>query len=111
MVEVASKRVWALVGATVLGVGVIVMDQSGDGAAHQERRLRPLFGSPCEYEVVAGHSPVRAGPAHDEPTIGGLDRGVVTGTQETVENGFRKLGNGRWIDDGDLRHVSGELCR
>jgi hypothetical protein len=53
--------------------------------------------STCRIEVTADVLNVRAGPGTEYPTVQQLSRYTVVAATAEVSNGFRKLGDGRWV--------------
>jgi uncharacterized protein YgiM (DUF1202 family) len=53
----------------------------------------------CQVEVNADVLNVRAGPSTDSPTVDKLSRGDIVDAQPEITNGFRKLGDNRWVSE------------
>ncbi|APU17513.1 MULTISPECIES: hypothetical protein [Actinoalloteichus] len=103
------KRTLIIIAAAVIGLAYLT-DREETSEADVTPKA-PLFGTPCDFEVVAGAVPVHAGPASEHPVIGELTSGMVIGAHQVEQEGYRQLGRDRWVMADTLRHVSGELCR
>lgn len=88
-----SKRLtkqWRLVAIGVAIVAAMVVFKNADLDATPT-------GDTCRIEVTADVLNVRAGPGADFPLVEKLGRGdEVEATSETA-NGFRSLGENRWV--------------
>ncbi|ASO22687.1 cell division septation protein DedD [Actinoalloteichus hoggarensis] len=103
------KRTLIIIAAAVIGLAYLVDRQEPSEADDAPRA--PLFGTPCDFEVIDAAVPVHAGPAANHPVIGELTSGMVIGAHQVEQEGYRQLGRDRWVPAGALRHISGELCR
>ena len=90
-----SKRLikqWRWVGIGVAIIALAIVSRSADV------RLGNL-GRPdrCQVEVNADVLNVRAGPGTDTASVGKLSRGDLVDALPDTANGFRKLGDNRWV--------------
>lgn len=117
----ANSRLTLLLGvgaAAVLALGMAQVTIGGpdpvgggsdDGALVFEDEGRPV-GPLCSFEVTADELNVRAAPDARSPVVGSLDSGDVTTAESTVEGGYRRLGEGRWVVDEFLDEADGSEC-
>ncbi|MBW4716102.1 SH3 domain-containing protein [Saccharothrix obliqua] len=64
----------------------------------------------CEMTVVADILNVRSGPADTQPIVSTVPRDSVVKAERTVENGFRLLSDGRWVNNDFVKPTSGSNC-
>ena len=80
---------WVAIGIAIVALAVI-----------SKRDINFDLGSSstkCQIEVTADVLNVRAAPDVNSPSVEKLNRGKVVDAQSEVSNGFRKLGDGRWV--------------
>ena len=90
-----SKRLirqWRWVGLAVVVVALAIMSRSVDASP-----VRIGGGDRCQVEVNADVLNVRAGAGADTASVDKLSRGDIVDALPEVTNGFRKLGDGRWV--------------
>ncbi|GAA1347132.1 SH3 domain-containing protein [Saccharothrix algeriensis] len=64
----------------------------------------------CEVTVTADVLNVRAGPADTQPIVSTLRRDAVVKADRTVQNGFRLLADGNWVNDDFVEPTSTSDC-
>ncbi|GAA3992302.1 hypothetical protein GCM10022247_09300 [Allokutzneria multivorans] len=95
-----------LIGAAVAGFIVL----SNMGAAPQAPEL--VGGvQRCDFKVTADLLNVRTGPSTQYPVAAKLRRDALTPGTVELDNGFRKLGNERWVADQFLSPDKLNTCR
>jgi uncharacterized protein YgiM (DUF1202 family) len=81
---------WVVVAVAVLALAIVSKQGDGD--------VGPLGGpDQCRVEVIADTLNVRAGPSPDSETVDELNRGAIVNALPETTNGFRKLGENRWV--------------
>jgi hypothetical protein len=65
---------------------------------------------PCRITVVVDVLNVRSGPADTKPVVATMPRDAVTNAEQVVENGYRMLGRGRWVDENLVEPTSDSHC-
>ncbi|HEU4346887.1 MAG TPA: SH3 domain-containing protein [Actinoplanes sp.] len=92
-----SKRLskqWRWVAIAVAIVALAILSKSAEARLTDFNNNRP---DKCQVEVNADVLNVRAGPGTDTPSVGKLSRGDVVDAEAITLNGFRKLGENRWV--------------
>lgn len=92
----SRQRLW--IGAAVVVLGVVVLSA--------EREDPPR----CEVRVSADVLNVRSAPGTEHPIVDRLTAGAVTEAGGTVRNGFRQVGEGRWVASQYLTETPGSVC-
>ncbi|MBB5955016.1 hypothetical protein FHS29_001586 [Saccharothrix tamanrassetensis] len=64
----------------------------------------------CRVTVVADILNVRAGPADTQPIVATMQRDSVVQAERRVENGFRLLADGRWVNADFVTPTSDSNC-
>ncbi|WP_216210297.1 SH3 domain-containing protein [Amycolatopsis aidingensis] len=64
----------------------------------------------CKVRVTADILNVRAGPGTDTTIVGKFQQDAETEAEPVVQDGFRKLAEGRWAAEEFLRPVDGASC-
>ncbi|MBB5906237.1 hypothetical protein [Actinoalloteichus hymeniacidonis] len=103
------KRTLIIIVAAAIGIAYLVDRQ--DATEADVTIKTPLFGTPCDFEVIDERVPVHSGPGPDQPVIGELTSGMLLGAHQVEQDGYRQLGRDRWARIDALRHIDGELCR
>jgi hypothetical protein len=81
---------WVVVAVAVLALAIVSKDGGVD--------VGPLGESDrCQVEVMVDSLNVRAGPRSDTESVDRLDRGAIVDALPETANGFRKLGENRWV--------------
>ena len=64
----------------------------------------------CRVTVTADILNVRSGPADTQPIVATLQRDAVVTAERRVDNGFRLLADGRWVNDQFVLPTSDSDC-
>lgn len=84
---------WKWVAVAVVVIALAIMSRNADinlGGATPA-------GDECRIEVNADVLNVRSGPGTENASVGQLSRGEVVPAQAELNNGFRKIGDNRWV--------------
>jgi hypothetical protein len=87
---------WRWVAVAIVIVALAVMSKSAD-IDLGEGVSGASSGDACRVEVNADVLNVRTGPGVENPSVEQLSRGDVVEAQPETTNGFRKLGESRWV--------------
>lgn len=98
-----SKRMLIVIGVLVLVVVLYAIQNSRNSSAQQQQQST----GQCQVQVSADVLNVRSGPQDNAPVVGKLTSGKVTPAEKTVQNGYRRLGNDRWVSNQFVKPVSG----
>jgi hypothetical protein len=66
--------------------------------------------SECKVTVMVDILNVRSGPADTQPIVATLQRDAVAHAERKVENGYRMLGEGRWVSGEFVAPTSDSDC-
>ncbi|MEU4802007.1 SH3 domain-containing protein [Actinosynnema sp. NPDC023587] len=64
----------------------------------------------CRVAVTADILNVRTGPADTQPIVSTMQRDSVVKAERRVENGFRLLADGRWVNNDFVAPTSDSDC-
>jgi len=97
-----------IVVAVLVGIGWIYIQGSG----RQESGATEGGGTPaaCRMAVEADVLNVRGEPAADAPVVGKLRQDAEIDAEPVVQNGFRKIAEGKWAAGDFLEPVRGAVC-
>ncbi|WP_157529547.1 SH3 domain-containing protein [Nocardia sp. NRRL S-836] len=65
----------------------------------------------CKITVTADILNVRSGPGDMQPIVATMPRDAVTEAEDRVENGYRMLGDRRWVSTQFVALTSDSTCR
>ncbi len=65
----------------------------------------------CRITVTADVLNVRSGPGDMQPIVSTMPRDAVTEAQPRVENGYRMLGERRWVSEQFIALTSDSTCK
>jgi uncharacterized protein YgiM (DUF1202 family) len=85
---------WKWVGVALAVITLAIVSKSGDVSFDQLSK-----SDRCQVQVNADILNVRAGPGADTAQVEQLKQGDIVDAQPEVANGFRKLGDNRWVSD------------
>lgn len=105
MALLSSKRTLAI-GGVLVAVGVLYIL----GSEQRRNDAAPADPSQCRVTVTADVLRVHDGPALAAPVVGRLTKGQETDADKFVQNGFRKIGDNRWVSVDYAVPVSGRDC-
>jgi hypothetical protein len=103
MLGIPIRGVIVLAVLAVAGLMYVVSGGEKLGASEE--------GEECRVTVTADVLNVRSGPFDTQPVVATLRRDAVVPAQPRVENGFRLLGDGRWVNDQFVLPTSDSACR
>lgn len=106
-----QKRTFA-VGGVLLGVLVLYVlgsekQRNESGTPGSEPAANP---GQCRVTVTADVLNIRAAPDLGAKIVDKFNRGQQTDADRTVQNGFRKIGENRWISTRYISPMSGRDC-
>jgi uncharacterized protein YgiM (DUF1202 family) len=107
MALLAPKQTLVIGG--VLAVGLILYGMSS-GQQPSQNSTPTANTTQCRVTVTADVLNVRAAPAVSSQKVGQLTRGQETDADKAVQNGFRKVGENRWISADFVKPLSGRDC-
>lgn len=91
--------------------GVLVLYASGGDKQGTSSAPEPAASSStCRVTVTANALNVRAAPGTNAKIVGTVKRGDQIDAQKTVQNGFRRISDNRWISTKYLAPVPGGGC-
>ncbi|WP_433265552.1 SH3 domain-containing protein [Actinosynnema sp. CS-041913] len=95
--------------------GLIVIGVLGvAGAMYVANGGKPLgeagTGKACRVTVTADILNVRAGPADTQPIVSTIPRDTVVEADRRIENGFRLLKDGQWVNNDFITPTSDSDC-
>jgi hypothetical protein len=91
--------------------GVLVLYVLGTQNRPEEGGGEPAANSTqCRVTVTADALNVRAAPAADAQRVGRYTRGTQVDADRVVENGFRKIGENRWVATEFIQPLPGRDC-
>lgn len=103
-----SKKTLVIAGAVIAGILVLsAFARSGDANAGDGTAASGSGG--CAYTVTADALNVRSGPSQQDAVVGSLAHGKKVTASDTVQHGYRKLGDNRWAAKKFLAPV-GDGC-
>ena len=102
-----KKRLWIWAGAFVVGVFVLSAERD---STHRDSAQRDQSSPRCEVSVTANVLNIRSGPDAGTPVIDQLGAGEVAEADGTIRNGFRQMGEGRWVSAQFLTETPGSDC-
>jgi hypothetical protein len=102
-----GKRMLTLVG---LGAGVLVLYLLG--AEKQNEGAGGGNTTQCRVTVTGDGVNIRSAPVPDRSAVTGdqASTGDEFDAEKTVQNGFRKLTDGRWLSTQYIRPLEGRDC-
>ncbi|HEX2133090.1 MAG TPA: SH3 domain-containing protein [Actinophytocola sp.] len=110
-VKWSLKRTLIAVGIAA-GIYVIYVQGSAQRAAESGGEAEPASSTPqCRVEATVDGLNVRSAPEIDPANIvDQLSQGEESDADTLVRNGFRKLGDGRWVSVEYLEPLEGHAC-
>jgi hypothetical protein len=107
-VKLTGKRT-AIAVALLAGVGILYVQ--GNEERRQEQGPASSETAVCRVESTADGVRVRSGPALDPANVvDELAAGEEADASMEVQNGFRKLSEGRWVSEQYIRALEGRTC-
>ncbi|HEV2782037.1 MAG TPA: SH3 domain-containing protein [Actinophytocola sp.] len=97
-----------MIGAAV--VGVLVLYVLGSETRPDQDAGSTANPSQCRIASTVDGLRVRSAPTLDSAIVDRLNSGDETDADKVVENGFRKIGEGRWVSAEFTRPLPGRDC-
>ncbi|MEU5691189.1 SH3 domain-containing protein [Actinosynnema sp. NPDC020468] len=91
-------------GMVVIGVFAVA------GVLYVGRGAKVETVADCEVTVTADVLNVRSGPADTLPIVSTMARDAVVRADRVVENGFRRLDDGKWVNEAFVTPTSDSSC-
>jgi len=107
MALLSSKRT-LLIGGVL--VAVLVLYVLGSEKRRNDTATPTADVNQCRVTVTADVLRVHAGPELAARVVDRLTKGQETDADKLVQNGFRKLGDSRWVSVDFAQPVSGRNC-
>ncbi|MBA2308165.1 MAG: SH3 domain-containing protein [Pseudonocardiales bacterium] len=101
-------RGWGFVALLTIALTIAVFASRGGFETVGSGQSDP---SGCRMEATGDGLNVRAQPNINAPVVETLRRGDLRPAEKIVENGFRKLAEGRWASEQFLSPLPGSTCR
>jgi hypothetical protein len=96
-----------VIGAGLAAVAVLYVL----GSEQKRNETQPAANpSQCRVSVTVDGLRVREAPSVESKIVGRFDRGAETDADKLVQNGFRKIGENRWVSTEFVQPVSGRDC-
>ena len=106
MALLSSKRTLVIVGVLVAVLVLYVL-----GSAKKQDNATPAAdANQCRVTVTADVLRVHAGPELASKVVDRLTKGQETNADKQVQNGFRKLGDSRWVSVDFAQPLAGRDC-
>lgn len=113
VIVLAPKR--TLIVVAVL-VGVVILYVLGKEKQDEKNAGSPGSAAPaasasaCRVAITADVLNVRAEPNGTARIVGKFNRNAEADAEKVVQNGFRKLAEGRWVSDEFVKPLQGRDC-
>ena len=107
MALLAPKRTLIIGGAVAVVAALYI---AGMAKQHNESSSPAANPTRCRVTVNADVLNIRAAPAGSAPKVGQLTRGQESDADKVVQNGYRKLGENRWVFAEFATPLSGRDC-
>lgn len=107
MALLAPKRTLIIGGALA---AVLVLYVLGSEQKRNQGTEPAANTNQCRVTVTADGLRVREAPSLDAKVVGRFSVGNETDADKVVQNGFRKLGDKRWVSTEFIKPVSGRDC-
>lgn len=110
MIVLAPKR--TLIVVAVL-VGIVILYVLGNDKQQQNsgtNNANAPASTACRVAVTADILNVRAGPDTKSQIVGKFQRNAEADAEKVVQNGFRKLSEGRWVSNDFIKPLQGRDC-
>ena len=96
----------------VIGGGLAaVLLMYGMGAGNRDGLTEPAANATqCRITITGDGLRIREAPSTDARIVGRFDRGSETNADKLVQNGFRKIGENRWVSTEFAHPLPGRDC-
>jgi uncharacterized protein YgiM (DUF1202 family) len=106
MALLSSKRTLLIVGVLVAVLVLYIL-----GSAKRKDAAQPAADTnQCRVTVTADVLRVHAGPELASKVVDRLTKGQETNADKLVQNGFRKIGDNRWVAVDFAQPLAGRDC-
>jgi hypothetical protein len=103
------KRTFVVIAVLVAVIALYVM--GNDQQAKDTSAAAPAASSSaCRVTVTADVLKVRSGPDVKSGEVGRFKQNAQVDAEKVVQNGFRKLSEGRWVSNQYVKPVEGRDC-
>lgn len=109
MALIAPKRS-VIIGGAVAAVAVLYVLGSEQQSAEGSQGAEPAAATQCRVTVTVDGLRVREAPTLDARIVGRFDRGQESDADKLVQNGFRRIGENRWVSTEFAVPVPGRDC-
>ena len=89
---------------------VLVLYVLGSAKQRSEGSAPAVNTTQCRVLVTADVLNIRSAPALDGAVVGKLSGGQQADADKFVQNGFRKLGENRWVSTDFVKPLPGRDC-
>ena len=110
MVVLAPKRTLVVVAVLVGVVILYVLGKDKQDANNAGTAAPAASSSACRVAVTADILNVRATPDAKAQVVGKFQRNAEADAEKVVQNGFRKLSEGRWVSNDFVKPLQGRDC-
>jgi hypothetical protein len=110
VVVVAPKRTLIVVAVLVGVVILYVLGKDKQDADNANPAAPAASTSACRVSVTADVLNVRAAPDSKAQIVGKFQRNAEADAEKVVQNGFRKLAEGRWVANEFVQPMQGRDC-
>ncbi|MBP2322692.1 hypothetical protein JOF56_003077 [Kibdelosporangium banguiense] len=110
VVVLAPKRTLIVVAVLVGVVILYVLGKDKQDANNANPAAPAASASACRVAVVADILNVRATPDAKGQIVGKFQRNAEADAEKVVQNGFRKLSEGRWVSNEFVKPLQGRDC-
>jgi hypothetical protein len=107
MALLAPKRTLVLGGALI---AVLVLYVLGSEKKREDTTQPAANPSQCRVTITVDGLRVREAPNTEAKIVGRFNRGNETDADKLVQNGFRKIGDNRWVSAEFTQPLSGRDC-
>lgn len=107
MALLAPKRSLVIGGAVA---AVLVLYVLGNDRQTPQGTEQTANTTQCRVSVVADVLNIRSAPGLEGQIVGKLSRGQEADADKVVQNGFRKLGENRWVSAEFVQPMTGRDC-
>jgi hypothetical protein len=107
MAVLAPKRTLVIGGVLV---AVLVLYVLGSAKRRNDNATPTADTNQCRVTVMADVLRVHAGPELASRVVDRLTKGQETNADKLVQNGFRKIGDNKWVSTDFAQPVAGRDC-
>jgi hypothetical protein len=104
------KRTFVVIAVLVGVVVLYVMGNNQQQAKDANAASPAASASACKMTVTADILKVRSGPDIKAQEVGRFKQNAEVDAEKVVQNGFRKLSEGRWVSNEYVKPMEGRDC-